>query len=303
MKYLTLLIAVVVFSFLVFPECTTAEMWIFGYGSLISKESRDGTYPTDVYRPVRVQGIKRGWVAPGSMLAGWNDYLHNKQEIVPTYLGAYFQEGSICNGIIFVVNQTGLAAFDIRELGAAYNRAIVPNSAIIMMDGQPPLNDSDIVYFYNMNSNVSHQPTPDAPIVSSYVDVVMTGCLSVDTKTLSKSFNFTSEFILTTDFWSASWINDRPLPRRPWVYTKQAQNIDKLLAKYLGKDIISGIELEDPTDVDDDYGHRIESVENKLIQLVADVEKLKKGSGGVTLRAFDGVFLGLISMMLFLIFA
>jgi hypothetical protein len=41
--------------------------------------------------------------------------------------------------------------------------------------------------------------------------------------------DYARELIETTADWNRYWLNDRELPRRPWVYDKNYAAVDKLL--------------------------------------------------------------------------
>ena len=61
------------------------------------------------------------------------------------------------------------------------------------------------------------------PILQSYIDVCLSGCLE-------HGEAFAREFIETTFLWSPFWLNERELARRPWVHEHQYVQIDRLLA-------------------------------------------------------------------------
>lgn len=65
-------------------------------------------------------------------------------------------------------------------------------------------------------------PSLHYPILQTYVDVCITGCLEF-------GVDFAREFIATTFLWSPFWLNERTLARRPWLHQKQYVQIDKLL--------------------------------------------------------------------------
>jgi len=225
---------------------TQQTEWIFGYGSLISKSSRDSTYVTNLpWKPVEVFGIGRGWWAPGTVAIGWGGIIGQTEQTAPIFLGAMFDNVTTINGVIFQVNATALVAFDKRELtGAGYTRITVPFSAISPYD-QIPLTQNDTIYFYNVNQSELSYPTENNPIVTSYVDLIMTACLDIDTM-LGLGENFTSDFVNTTKDWSQWWVNDRLLPRRPWIYQPLAGTIDRILAAHLSVELLASIEFDNP---------------------------------------------------------
>ena len=63
------------------------------------------------------------------------------------------------------------------------------------------------------------------PILQSYLDICLKGCLEYGEE-------FAVEFLETTVGWSKFWVNDRSLPRRPWVHEKRYKILDELLAQY-----------------------------------------------------------------------
>jgi hypothetical protein len=74
-------------------------------------------------------------------------------------------------------------------------------------------------------------PNAKFPIVQSYVDVFLSGCLEQEER--SGVAGFARECIATTSGWSEHWVNDRLYPRRPFVYQPKARDIDRLLSKEL----------------------------------------------------------------------
>src|SRR5262245_46456255 len=77
------------------PAATTPAQYIFGYGSLIQRESRMKTLASAEFAfPVVVKGVARGWFhQTGGM--SWN----------PTYLGAVLDKDGRCNGVDFPVRE------------------------------------------------------------------------------------------------------------------------------------------------------------------------------------------------------
>lgn len=63
------------------------------------------------------------------------------------------------------------------------------------------------------------------PILQSYLDTCLKGCLEYGEE-------FAIEFLETTTGWSKYWINDRSLPRRPWIHETNYKIMDELLARY-----------------------------------------------------------------------
>jgi cation transport regulator ChaC len=101
----------------------TRSQYIFGYGSLIQRESRmRASASASSAFPVIVKGVSRGWFdQPGG--PSWN----------PTYLGAVLDKSGTCNGVIFPVTSEEFAAYDKREVG--YQLTKIDPSQITMLDG------------------------------------------------------------------------------------------------------------------------------------------------------------------------
>jgi hypothetical protein len=67
-------------------------------------------------------------------------------------------------------------------------------------------------------------PSVHFPILQTYIDVVVSGCLE-------HGDAFAREFIQTTFKWSPYWLNERELARRPWLHQAQYMHIDALLGE------------------------------------------------------------------------
>lgn len=218
--------------------------YILGYGSLIEFESRTRTAPDALYvRPVRAMGYVRGWFARAAT-AGYS----------PTYLGAVLASSlpgrpakPYLNGVIYSVTETELLATDARE-DAGYTRVEVPADKVLLLDTAEQWNPrwGKVWIYLNNFSSPSQRaqdfaPNATFPIVQSYVDICMNGCLQIQTNfpqtnpAIPSPANptFVQEFIETTLYWNEFWVNDRPMPRRPFMYRSNAYTIDNLLAKAL----------------------------------------------------------------------
>ncbi|WP_154859505.1 gamma-glutamylcyclotransferase family protein [Cyclobacterium xiamenense] len=212
--------------------------YIFGYGSLLETESRKRTNPlVDKVYPLKIHGFLRGWFARTGV-----------EGLTTTFLGCIkANKDSFVNGIIYEVSQEELNELDKREKG--YKRILVPNEAI--EDYFSILNSTDNVFIYSNvfpNNKIPDNslPAKDYPIVQSYVDMCIQGCIeieSVHNNPLIK--NFTKDFIQSTKYWSKWWVNDRIFPRRPFIYRPDAYKIDELLKLYLdNKNLFNSIYFE-----------------------------------------------------------
>ncbi len=195
--------------------------FIFGYGSLIDTASRDATAgkPTPAI-PVRVSaafGYVRAWV--------------DRCRCGFTALGLRRphpgESATTINGVIYPVDGTDMSGFDARERG--YRRVLVPPSMIEALSWER-LPETGTIWVY-VPVGPGGQPgvgLPAAsaayPLLQSYIDLVLRGGLEYGS-------GFAREIIETTRDWSPYWLDDRELPRRPWVFNKDYRAIDHLLSQ------------------------------------------------------------------------
>jgi len=196
------------------------QNFIFGYGSLIEDESRQRTTPSarDAW-PAKVCGIRRGWWARGA-----------ESGLTTTFLGAIADPAAECNGVIYKVSAEELAATDRRE-SAGYQRCRIDSDKIKMLDGRTEPLEGVVWAYINLippDKLGDNLATPQFPIVQSYVDICIHGCLEVEGR-YPTAKGFTRDFIATTDEWNRYWVNDRPYPRRPFIFQPAAQQIDTAL--------------------------------------------------------------------------
>ena len=213
-----------------FGTTTSARLQhIFGYGSLIQRASRTGTWSTaSIASPVIVKGIARGWFDQTDV-PSWS----------PTYLGAEDDASADCNGVLFPVYVVELESFVRREAG--YRLTRLDPTQITMLDGSSAPPDDEIWYFATTQKRFVSK---DHPIVQSYVDVCLDGCLELEAVfPQAKQSNFAERFMRTTRNWGLPWINDRIYPWRPFVHVPRAAAIDALIQKVLGREMFDQITL------------------------------------------------------------
>lgn len=195
--------------------------YIFGYGSLIEQASRIGTTPLAIYvLPARVRGFARGWWARTGV-AGFST----------TYVGAIPEKSSSVNGVVYTVSEQELKSTNQRERG--YTPTDITRDVEILSGGNTP--KGKVWLYVNDFKKGERQkclPSPQFPIVQSYVDICLTGCLEIE-EGFPDVGNFAREFIESTQDWSQYWENDRANPRRPFVTLPLASKIDGLLNTYL----------------------------------------------------------------------
>lgn len=187
--------------------------FLFGYGSLISRESRHATGKTGKAEPIQVQDMRRSWnvAAPKMQMVGVG--------IVP-------EQAAICNGVLIEINEGEIASFDKREINDtdhSYARAEIEFKKIIGLHWE--FDPSDKVWTYIVIKPCL--PSREFPILQSYVDVILSGCLEI-------SHEFAMGFICNTDGWENPWDNDRTHPKyiRHLKEVKFQYKIDELLEKF-----------------------------------------------------------------------
>ena len=199
------------------PPDSSRPQYIIGYGSLMQDDSRKRTSPqAGPAHPVEIRGYRRGWFARGKA-PGFGT----------TYLGVLPDRASHLNAVIYRVDPAELAATDRRE--ASYCRTSVAGPDIKPLEGDylPPQDAQAWIY---VSRSVA---TPDSrnPIVQSYVDIFVSGCLEQEQR-LGLT-DFSHQCLITTAAWSEHWVNDRIYPRRPFIFQPRAAQIDNLLSRQL----------------------------------------------------------------------
>jgi len=213
------------------------KQYIFGYGSLIEQKSRQRTTPNiKTIIPAEIDGFKRGWFARTKTIG-----------LSTTFLGCIPDLKSKLNGILYEINPEELNATDLRENG--YDRIEIPFENITFYSKPIEYNSKIWIYSNSFSENKipdDYLPSKKYPIVQSYVDICLNGCIEIeDLFPKAKEADFTKQFIQTTHFWNEHWVNDRIYPRRPFIHQKNAYKIDELLLNHLpDKSLVDKIYFE-----------------------------------------------------------
>jgi hypothetical protein len=200
------------------PDIPT--QFIFGYGSLINTASRNSTASNSIPAiPVRVS-------AAFGYIRAWNDRSPSGFTALGLRVPRPGEQATTINGVLYAIEGDDMTKFDAREDG--YARVEVPHADIEAVSWQTiPL--SGHIWTYVPVRPASDPgvglPQPDAafPLLESYIDVVVEGCLEYGP-------DFARELIETTADWSQYWLNDRELARRPWVHDSKYAVVDQMLA-------------------------------------------------------------------------
>lgn len=180
---------------------------MFGFGSLINSRSRARTLGEVPAWPVRVSGLRRGWLAPSSRAY--------------TALGVRLDADASCNGVVALLPAERVAALDARESG--YRRTLLPRSRVSALEHPPP--DGTIVTYV---PRAPRLPDVARPIIRSYIDVTLSGCLEYGEP-------FARELLETTDGWNGHIEDERHAPRYP-LHEAHAPRalLDALVQRVLG---------------------------------------------------------------------
>lgn len=236
---------------LTFSPRRVARNFLVGFGSLLQTASRRRSNHAAVdAAPCRIRrefGYVREWnfQSPTAQICALGLRRVEIGEI-----------GSTINGVIFPAPDD-LSEFDKRENG--YQRVQVPRDMLELIGWQTLPRDACIYVYVPFAPAVLAKcgvdscglprcygpeppegidetregcgrgllsPSVKHPILQTYVDVCVSGCLE-------HGDEFAREFIQTTFKWSPYWLNEREMARRPWLYQEQYMRIDKLLAELL----------------------------------------------------------------------
>ncbi|MEI4233782.1 hypothetical protein [Roseovarius sp. D22-M7] len=210
--------------------------FVVGYGSLMEEDSKRRSAPdAGPNHPVTVTGFRRAWNTRGRSTGH-----------APTYLGVEMPsgDGPVPEMLAVVYKASGdLAGTDDRE--AFYCRHPVPPAQIEMLDGWSLPRDAQVWIYVNTPEAI-HPPSAHWPIVQSYVDIFLSGCLDLQSRLTpdhAARMNVAERCIDTTHGWSEHWVNDRIMPRRAFIHQPNASEIDRLLAELLPS-IFRRIEIE-----------------------------------------------------------
>jgi len=197
--------------------------YIVGYGSFIKVSSIQATDPdAGESIPVIIDGYQRVWNAQG----------HNVG-FGTTYLGVEKSENASFNGVVFPLPPTEanknssslIRSYDLRE--EWYCRHRLPMDKIKMLDGHSPPPGEYWIYVNKPEYTI--RPNKEYPIVQSYVDIFLAGCLEIE-----ENFNlpgYTKACVKSTIGWNKYWVNDRLFPRRARMYQPRAVQIDTILSQ------------------------------------------------------------------------
>jgi len=143
----------------------TLPQYIIGYGSLIDEQSKERTDPTSQESfPVLINGYKRSWSVHGN-LPGLN----------ATFLSIIKDKHSSFNGVVYKLSKP-----ENIQPETTYCRKALNADQLKMYSGTLP--DQKQIWIYTSVQKLNEYPTHDIPIVQSYVDIFLRGCLQIEKK-------------------------------------------------------------------------------------------------------------------------
>jgi hypothetical protein len=202
--------------------------YIVGYGSLMQSSSKRMTEPNAGSNlPIMVTGFQRAW---------------NTHGVYPTtYLGVRPSKSARMAAALYRdFLADGKLGADAREID--YCRAAVTPASIEMLDSSTVPSPSQIWIYVNKPESLA-PPDAENPIVQSYVDHFINGCLDLQARVADPDRDFVAQCVRTTDGWSKHWVNDRLMPRRPYIHQPRAWEIDQQLKRLL-PELVGAIRIE-----------------------------------------------------------
>ncbi len=190
--------------------------YVLGYGSLMETASRLRAWPhANTSLPVRVNGYAHGWNARGLDIG-----------FSATFLGVTPSAGAEMMAALFRVDDLDdFKTGDARE--SIYCRVPVPSERIHPLDNSAVPKDG-IIWIYVLEAEHMRPPDEKFPIIQSYVDIFLSGCIELSYQAAAEDDDFLTQCIDMTSGWSGYWVNDRIYRRRPFHHL-YAGRIDRFL--------------------------------------------------------------------------
>eukprot|EP00041_Stephanoeca_diplocostata_P033480 m.1107732 g.1107732 ORF g.1107732 m.1107732 type:complete len:515 (+) comp24350_c0_seq20:171-1715(+) len=209
---------------------------VFGYGSLINRESRRRTIKTqsDFCVQAEIQGefgYCRCWRFRSD--TGFTALAVCEIETC----GQMDWQPQPINGVL---HATGISLSDLDKRERGYKRVAIPPEYVrVVGSTSTDSSDTDVplvaraiqdgsctVYIYVPVGDNADLPCEDFPICQTYLDTVLEGCLEVGGRAMAE------DFVRTTLGWSQYFLYDTPTSRRPWLHRPNYEVIDEILFQY-----------------------------------------------------------------------
>ena len=244
-------------SVTVAASTTNPAVFLFGYGSLISKESRLRTLQRESAAaiPCQVKGLQRSWsykcpkksytavsvsrtspeITTNGVLIPLSDPVNDLKELDSREF--YYARGVVALEDIVLLPSLSSATANVKPLLHETEKRLPANAIVYVYENHNLL-------FENWNTNsksqtvlsqVQHSPCAKFPIPQSYVDCILSGCLYYGE-------DFARDFVKSTHGWCyESFLQDRSLNndcrkytcRKEESYSFCKNTIDTLLSEVL----------------------------------------------------------------------
>eukprot|EP00978_Attheya_sp_CCMP212_P029809 scaffold107192_cov61-Attheya_sp.AAC.1 len=228
--------------------------YIFGFGSIINT-STHAPWLAACHEEEKRHTINEGGATPVPTLkgaivrllpnAGYERGWNFRSNTGFTALGIVKQQHpsstSSINGVLFQVPHTLMGGFDVREVGydrvridpkdlellspENYNTSTIPNPNEIYQQFKDGW-EKKSMWVYVPQEKMCAEADENHPLLQSYVDVVMQGCLEWGGEEMAQ------ELVRSTTQWSRYFLNDTPSSRRPWLFRNQYETIDRILRQH-----------------------------------------------------------------------
>eukprot|EP00966_Prymnesium_polylepis_P180715 4185256-Prymnesium_polylepis.1 len=215
---------------------TDRVVYMFGYGSLMSPDA-----PPEGLTPDQRKQIIPYWLTCGAGYRRVWNYRHGTAGITALGLEEVGPEKAmdICGAVYPIDYELACDLFGVREDGyelllvhqsyfkPMHDAFTIPdNVGYIWVCGQPTRDGTGGV------NDKRFDPTPDFPILQTYVDTILSGALRFSTAGAGKAdgMRFAAAVIGSISGWDKPWLNDRMVPGRPWSWKPEWQLIDGMLS-------------------------------------------------------------------------
>ncbi len=216
--------------------------YIFGFGSIMNRGTHGENFLPGVSVVLSKEfGYERQWNFRSS--TGFTALGVSRAESLES-------SAQDVNGVLFRVTQSMIPVFDRREVGYEKIRIPLKYLEFVGSSDEGPqdqesksnpqaagsstswhqnLGPDDRLWLYVPLESHAKMADENHPLLQSYVDTVLQGCLEWGGEAMAE------KFLQTTGGWSTYFLNDTPSSRRPWLYRKDYSTIDRLLQKYASK--------------------------------------------------------------------
>lgn len=198
------------------PDMAMSQ-FIIGYGSLMQEQSKqEDSANVGKNLPIYITGFDRGWIEHST-----------EPRFGTTYLGVKSKPNHKMNAVYFKLNAADdIHNYDKRE--NTYCRVAVSKDKIQSLGG---IDLPEGQYWIYTTVSKGDKPSKQFPLVQSYVDIFLSGCLD-----LEKQYHlqgFAKDCVNTTSNWSPAWKNDRVNPRTAVDNVAYVADVDSLIANTL----------------------------------------------------------------------